>query len=96
MLRGPGARFFIKFYRTGMIRDGKIRDGLVFFPPLLEERVNRLQLGDIVSPGLHHGGDAALIDLGRADDVKRVPDHIDIASDTGRGNRFHGRPAVAR
>ena len=68
MLRGPGAHFFIKFYRTGMIRDGKIRDGLVFFPPLLEERVNRLQLGDIVPPCLHHGGDAALIDLGRADD----------------------------
>jgi hypothetical protein len=81
MLRRPDAYFFVKLYRSRMVRHGEIGDGLRFLGPALEERMDGLQLREIVPSGFQQRCDCLVAYLRGADELKRITDNVGIAPD---------------
>ena len=76
MLSAPNANLFVKLHRAGVVWDREIGDRLNIFSELLEQRMDRLQLGVVVPPGFEHRRDRTLVDLGRRQQVQRVTDNV--------------------
>ena len=83
MFRRPDADFFIKLYRSRMVRHGKVCDRLSFLGPALEERMDRLQLRQIVPPGFEQRCDRLVAYLRGTDELKRITDNVGLAPDAG-------------
>src|SRR5262245_13371869 len=94
MLRGPDAYFFVKLYRSRMVRHGEIGDGLRFLGPSLEERMDGLQLREIVPPGFEQRCNRLVAYLRGTDELKRIADNVGIAPDAGGWIRLHDRGPV--
>ena len=104
--RRPQLHFLIKLNRAGMIRHGKVGQRLHVLGPLLEERMDRLQLRQIIPPGLQHRVDGLVADVGHARQMERIADHVGIALDARRrppispptrrsGQEFYWPPACS-
>ena len=63
MLGGPNTGLFVKLHRAGMIRDREIGDRLILLGPLFEQRMDGLQLSEIIPPSFGQGATARSLSL---------------------------------